>query len=201
MDRDAFFAEVCRRMGWEPTPWRLAVFAEWARREGMPYSRTFNPLATTRLSPNTPLDASFDIGYGPGNWNGVPVRVYRDAEAGIAATVETLSLPYYPSIRRCFAAEQGYEEALPGFATYVGSEAYGRELIEFMRSLPPSRPAPPPLEERVARLERIIGGNGIAAAGQRLNGEAALAWLDAEGMSLFLGLAVTQAEVAALGDH
>jgi len=157
-----------------------------------------HPLATTRLSPATPLDESFDIGFGPGCWNGVPVRVYRDAEAGIAATVETLSLDYYPNIRRCFADETGYNEAIPEFATYVGSDAYGKDLVAFMRGLPPSRPAPPSLEERVARLERIVGGNGIDAEGQRLVDEAALAWLDAEGMSLFLGLAHTQIALARL---
>lgn len=198
MDTETFFAAVCERMGWAPTAWRLAVLAEWARREGMPFERTFNPLATTRLSENTPLNTGFDIGFGPGNWNSVPVRVYCDAEAGIAATVETLSLPFYGNIRRCFADERGSEEAVPEFATYVGSEAYGRELVEFMRSLPASVPTERSLEERVSRLERIIGGNGIDAAGQRLRGETALRWLDAQEMSLFLGLALTQAEVASL---
>lgn len=201
MDRNAFFAEVCSRMGWEPTPWRLAAFAEWARLEGMPYERTFNPLATTRLSTGTPLDTAFDIGFGPGNWNSVPVRVYRDAEAGIAATTETLVLPYYPNIRRCFAAERGYDEAIPEFGTYVGSDAYGRALVGFMRALPAPQPQQPSLEERIARLERLIGGNGIDAGGARLTGEAALAWLDSREMSLYLGLALTQAEVTRLGER
>ncbi len=201
MDRNEFFAEVCRRLGWEPTPWRLAVFSEWARLEGMPYERTYNPLATTRLGPSTPLDTSFDIGFGPGNWNAVPVRVYRDAASGVAATVETLGLSYYPNIRRCFADERGYDGAVPEFATYVGGEAYGPVMVKFMRSLPAAKPSAPPLTERVARLERIIAGNGIDAAGARLTGEAALAWLDEQEMSLFLGLALTQAEVAALRDR
>jgi len=199
MNRDEFFAEVCRRLGWEPTPWRIAVFSEWARREGMPFERTFNPLATTRLSAATPLNLSYDIGFGPGCWNAVPVRVYRDAGAGVAATVETLGLDYYPNIRRCFAGETGYDEAIPEFATYVGSEAYGRDLVAFMRGLAPSQPGAHSFEERLARLERIVGGNGIDAEGHRLVDEAALAWLDERGMSLFLGLAHTQIAIAQLG--
>ena len=43
MNRDEFFAEVCRRLGWEPTSWRIGVFSEWARREGMPFAQTFTP--------------------------------------------------------------------------------------------------------------------------------------------------------------
>lgn len=45
------------------------------------------------------------------------------------------------------------------------------------------------LSERVQRLERLIGGNGVDDEhGNRLTGEAALAWMDALGLSLQLGL-------------
>ena len=134
MTRDAFFAALCRRFGWEPTAWRLAVFEYWATQEGMPFDRTFNPLATTRLSPGIRLDTTYDEGFGPGNWNGVPVRVYATPEDGITATFETLSLDYYPSIRRCFADQTGHAEAVAEFATYVGSESYGRRVVDFMNA-------------------------------------------------------------------
>ena len=68
-----------------------------------------------------------------------------------------------------------------------------------MRALPAAAPAPAlSPEDRIARLERLIGGNGIDVSGRRLVGDPALAWLDAQGMSLFLGLALTQADLAAL---
>lgn len=119
--------------------------------------------------------------------------------AGVAATVETLGLHFYASIRRSFADETGYDDAIPEFATYTGSEGYGRDLVAFMRALPAAAPAPAlSPEDRIARLERLIGGNGIDVSGRRLVGDPALAWLDAQGMSLFLGLALTQADLAAL---
>ncbi len=130
-----FFFAVCKRMSWEPSPWRLAVFAEWHRHEGMPLEQTWNPLATTRLSPATPLNTKFDIGYGAGNWNGVPVRVYLNEIAGETATAETLMLSYYVNVRRCFTDETGYPEAVPELATYVGSVAYGQALVDFMNRL------------------------------------------------------------------
>lgn len=199
MTQDEFFAELCRSLGWEPTPWRVAVFNFWAQHEGMPFARTFNPLATTRLSANTPLDQAFDIGFGPGTWNSVGVRVYRDVAAGIAATAETLSLPYYPNIRRCFADQAGYDDAITEFRTYVGSDAYGRRVIDYMKALTAAKAAGPSLEERVARLERIVAANGVdTAGGSRLLGEAALGYADERGMSLVLGLAHTQ---SALAEH
>ena len=134
MTRDEFFAGLCKKFGWEATPWRLAIFDNWAQQEGMPYDRTFNPLATTRLSPNTHLNTSYDNGFGPGNWNSVPVRVYATAADGITATFETLQLAYYPNIRRCFTDQKGYPEAVSEFTTYVGSQSYGQRVVDFMNS-------------------------------------------------------------------
>jgi hypothetical protein len=134
MNRDEFFAGVCVGLGWTPTPWRLAVFDEWARHEGMPFEQTWNPIATTRVSPAAVRNPNYDIGYGVGNWNSVHVGVYRDAAAGIAATVETLALDYYPNVRRCMADQSGYAEAVAELATYVGSVAYGQALVAFMTS-------------------------------------------------------------------
>lgn len=54
------------------------------------------------------------------------------------------------------------------------------------------------LRARVERLERLIGGNGVDnEEGKRLTGEEALAWMDAKGFSLLLGLAQTQAALVA----
>jgi hypothetical protein len=56
------------------------------------------------------------------------------------------------------------------------------------------------LRARVERLERLIGGNGVDdEEGKRLTGEEALAWMDGRGFSLHLGMAQTQAAVAAGG--
>lgn len=193
MDAATFFARVSERMGWPASAWRLAVFDFWARLEGMPFERTWNPLATTRLSAATPLNLDYDIGYGPGNWNWVPVRVYASPEAGIAATVETLSLGYYGAIRRCFAEERVYGEAASEFATWAGSDAYGQRMVDFMASLPVApAPAVSP-EERLAVLEALVAGNGIEGPeGGVLAGEAALAYASTQGLSLALGLANTQ---------
>ena len=67
----------------------------------------------------------------------------------------------------------------------------------------------PELSERIARLERIVAGNGTrrlhsppAASGaprwQRLTGEEALRYVDGKGDSLHLGLAEVQDRLAAL---
>lgn len=45
------------------------------------------------------------------------------------------------------------------------------------------------LQERIERLERLIGGNGVDDEnGKRLTGEEALAWMDGRGFSILLGL-------------
>lgn len=152
-------------MGWTPTPWRLAVFANWHAHEGMPLEETWNPIATTRLSSRTSLNTSFDIGYGPGNWNSVPVRVYATAADGIQATVETLSLDYYPNVRECFRDQVGYQTAVAELATYVGSVSYGQSLVNFMNTTTASKGDDEVTKEEfdalkaeVTQLRKIVGG-------------------------------------------
>lgn len=157
MSEAEFFTRVCGGMGWEPSAWRLAIFGEWARSEGMPLEETWNPLATTRVSPAAVRNGGFEIGFGPGNWNSVGVGVYRDEAAGVAATVETLLLDYYPTIRRCFADEVGYDAAVGEFATYVGSVAYGEQLVAFMKAQPKSPLVTETFEERL--LLRLFSGD------------------------------------------
>jgi hypothetical protein len=138
---DEYFSGVCRGMGWEPTPWRLAAFAFWATREGMPFEETWNPLATTMTGD---LNPTFNKGYGPGNWNSVPVRVYRTPEAGITATVETLqSDTYYHNIQRCFRDQTGYQDAVGprDFTSWVGSVVYGQQVVDFMKTCTESKEA------------------------------------------------------------
>jgi len=149
-----FFTQVCQRFGWLPTYWRLEAFRLWAVQEGMPFETTWNPLATTRLTPATPLNVTFNIGYGPGNWNHVPVRVYATPEAGIEATVGTLELGYYNNIRRCFADEVSYDEAVAEMAIYVGSWAYGQRLINQWKEL--EMPDP-----RVDEIIKALGADRI----------------------------------------
>ena len=163
MDAAGFFSALCGRFGWEPTPWRLAVFAQWAHDEGMPFDRTFNPLATTRQSPRTALDLTYDNGNGPGNWNSVPVRVYASAADGIQATYETLMLDYYPNVRRCFADQEGYGEAVPELTTYIGSPGYAQSLVLFMQQTTAARvmaPAVNPSAVTVADVVKATYGTG-----------------------------------------
>lgn len=132
MERQEFFTQLCGQLGFEPTPWRLAVFDFWATQENMP-EETNNFLATTQPGD---LNLAFNKGYGPGNWNSVPVRVYRTAEAGVQATRETLTNGYYPNILRCFRDQIGYNEAVGprDFVSWVGQEDYGRRVVDFMNA-------------------------------------------------------------------
>lgn len=132
---DSFFTALCRGMGWEPTPWRIDVFTFWAQQEGMLYERTFNPLATTRTGPGITLQ-SLDMGFGPGNWNSVPVRMYATEESGVEATRQTLLLDYYVNVRRCFADQRGYPEAVGprDFTSWVGSNVYGQRIVDHMNA-------------------------------------------------------------------
>ena len=161
MTIDEYFSELCRRMGWEPTPWRIEVFKFWARQEGMPFAETWNPLATTRTGP---LNAAFNNGNGPGNWNSVPVRVYANAGAGITATFETLQLSFYVNVRRCFEDQVGYDEAIRphDFTSWVGSDEYGRRVVNFMKSCTESKVAiSNPLADvlkRLENIEKLLGG-------------------------------------------
>jgi|GEM_PF-2637071 len=61
-------------------------------------------------------------------------------------------------------------------------------------------PGPLSIEERVARLERVLAANGVrpTAAPERLTGEAALRFIDERGHSVHLGLTLTQDRVAEL---
>jgi hypothetical protein len=135
---DEYFTGVCRGLGFAPTPWRLAVLKFWGGQEspGQLFTEAWNPLATTR---DGELNLAFDNGNGPGHWNSVPVKVYANAAAGICATVETLKLSFYPNIRRCLADQASYPEAVADFATWVGSDEYGRRIVEFMTTTTASR--------------------------------------------------------------
>jgi hypothetical protein len=197
MNRAEFFTALCAKFGWEPTPLRMAVWDNWATQENMPFETTFNPLATTRLSANTKLNTAFDVGYGAGNWNSVPVRVYASPEDGIEATYETLMLDFYKDIRRCFADQVGYPDAVGDFATYVGSVAYGERVVAFMNTTDAAKGSDV-TDPRIDRLERLVAGNGFDADGQRLTGETALAYADTKGYSLVLGVQLARADTAKL---
>lgn len=58
------------------------------------------------------------------------------------------------------------------------------------------------LTQRVERLERLFAGNGIDTPdGQRLTGEAALAWADAQGLSVLLAEQHDEGELNAQGER
>lgn len=155
VNEEEFFTGVLGGLdgGMPSTPWRLAVFSEWHRHEGMPLGDTWNPIATTWLSDNTPLNLTWNVGYGPGNWNSVPVRVYLNPDSGIRATYQTLNLDYYPNVRRCFRDQTGYQEAVNELATYVGSVAYGQQLVNFMNTCTESKGG---IDLTPAEVEKLI---------------------------------------------
>lgn len=157
MTYDEFFTEICRRLGWEATPWRLDVMKYWATHEGMPFERTWNPWATTQPGD---VDLTYDQGYGPGNWNWVPVRVYRTPEAGIDATVQTILNGYYPNILRCFQDQVGYQEAVGphDFTSWVGSASYGQDVVNYMNSTTASK-EDEMADWRIDELWRRTGGD------------------------------------------
>lgn len=116
------------------TPWRQEFFEYWANHEGMPFDKTWNPLATTWLSADTALNLGYNIGYGGGNWNSVPVRVYATFDDGVLATFRTLSLDYYVNLRKSIT-EQRINVNVIGpkdFTSWVGSDAYGRDVYNHM---------------------------------------------------------------------
>lgn len=206
-DELKFWVGLCAKMGLAPTEYRVAVFDEWERledRSGHLLPLAWNPLATSRLSDATPLNMGYDIGYGPGNYNWVPVRVYKNMEAGIQATYETLQLSYYPNVRLAFVEQAASAAAAKEIdESWVGSPpgvpSYGHNLIEFMYASTASKTALvtgdpiPPDTDRIARLERLVGGYGVDTAGVTLTGEAALRYMDEKvNASLFKGLALTQ---------
>lgn len=138
MSRLDFWVKLLNKMQLPATDWRIALFEFWALQEGMPYDKTFNPLATTRLSENTKLNTSFDIGYGAGNWNSVPVRVYASEADGVQATYETLSLSYYENIRKMLREQKPNLEIIgpKDFTSWVGDDHYGRRIYEYALTLP-----------------------------------------------------------------
>lgn len=152
MNQVEFESEVARRMAWPVTPLTRKVLARWAECESPReadgqtrlFNRCWNPLATTYMGPDAPR-SSEDIGFGPGKWNAATlagVGIYRDAEAGIVATVKTLSLFYYTAIDRAMK-EQAWNNALEdAFKTWIGSTAYSTELAAFFRdaATPPVKP-------------------------------------------------------------
>lgn len=150
MDEDQYFEKVCDGLGLGATPWRIAVFKFWATREsaGQLFDLAWNPLATTWESPDIPQKAQ---------WNSVGVGIYATAEIGIAATVATLKLHYYDNIRRCLTDQCGYQEALPDFNTWIGSIAYGQQVIDYMNGL--SVPKEEEMNERRLFLIQIAWGD------------------------------------------
>ena len=156
MNREEFFIALCGMLKWEPTPWRLAVFDFWANQEGMPFHETFNPLATTQPGD---VNLAFNKSYGPGNWNSVPVRVYRTEGAGVVATATTLMNGYYPNILRCFKDQTGYYEAVGprDFTSWVGSEDYGRRVVDFMNACAADKEAELTYEQFEEYFQKAMG--------------------------------------------
>ena len=180
MTIDDFFAVLCTRMGWRPTPWRVDIFKFWAVQEGMNFERTWNPLATTWHSADIPENPE-DIGFGPGKWNdldrmdgkaGAGVRMYASAMDGVEATARTLELSYYANIRKAFADQTGYP-SITGpldFTSWVGSDVYGQRVLQRMLTSSASRgydtPLPsgsidPSILKRLARIEHILGPEAL----------------------------------------
>jgi len=95
---DDFFAALCRRMGWEPTNWRINVLKTMARMEGYPsvirLEQTWNPLDTMH-----PAGAV-------GNWNKAGVKIYPDLATGVEATARTLEQSNFSNLRETLRSQR-----------------------------------------------------------------------------------------------
>lgn len=148
-----------------------------------------------------------------------------DWEFGNWVAIDHPGTPWYSAYAHlsAFAAAAGPVEAgqVIGYAGDTGV-AYGAHLhwavssspwfaLDFAQLRSPADfvvAAPPPLpalslEARVARLERVVAGNGVrkplpGGGSELLTGEAALAYIDADGHSLHLGLTNTQQALGAV---
>ena len=109
---DDFFAALSRRMGWEPTPWRLNVFKTMAQMEG------------TGLQAWNPLDTTHPFG-AVGNWNSVGVKIYPDMKTGVEATARTLQEPQYAGLVATMKAESPQPGVEQGLMTW-GWQANGQ---------------------------------------------------------------------------
>lgn len=143
------------------TPWRSEFLDFWALQEGMSYDKTFNPFATTWLSTDVNLNNLYNIGYGPGNWNSVPVRVYASQHDGVKATFNTLQLSYYNNIRKAIS-EQKINPDIVGpkdFTSWVGSDAYGKAILAHMLAFEVksgSEPVVTPVLDPVTELNNAV---------------------------------------------
>lgn len=98
----------------------LAFIMGWIRAEGT--EAQWNPLATTKK------------GFGEvSEFNSIGVKNYPTADAGIAASVATLRLGYYPTILKALLA--GNPQAALGasqeWTTYSGGTDYGRKIWSY----------------------------------------------------------------------
>jgi hypothetical protein len=95
---DDFFTALCRRMGWEPTAWRLNVLKTMAQMEGYPniiqLEQTWNPLDTTHPAGKV------------GNWNSVGVGIYPNQAAGVEATAKTLEQSNFTNLRNTLQTQK-----------------------------------------------------------------------------------------------
>jgi len=102
---DDFFTALCRRMGWEPTPWRLNVLKTMAQMEG------------TGLQAWNPLDTMHPVG-AVGNWNSAGVKIYPNQEAGVEATARTLEQSNFTNLRQTFKDEKVNQGTAADLATW-----------------------------------------------------------------------------------
>lgn len=95
-DKTLFFRDVLTALQLRPTKNRITFFLDWAkheqRKKGVEHG--FNPLNTTyKLNSDkgaTPMTGSINKGF--------PVMSYSQGHYGVAATANTLRLPYYKNI-------------------------------------------------------------------------------------------------------
>lgn len=150
MSNDEFFSLVCAYLNVPVTPWRLAMFAAWARYEsdGRLLRLALNPLATTQdLKPPVAV----------GNWNSVGVKIFSNANHGAQATAETITNGFYPAIVNMINTQSlsiGDSALRDNFRTWVGSDAYGAALISEISKISASKE--PVVVEKQFTLDDII---------------------------------------------
>ena len=132
---DTFLSKLAARLKVKPGAYSAfaAAIRNWARWEGDPARHAFavhNPLATTQTFSDLPLDTSFDVGLGPGIWNGAGdggVKVYATEDAGVEATARMIENGNFPTLLGELRSGAPTARSIPELRLW-GTTGYANEL-------------------------------------------------------------------------
>ena len=167
-----FFELLCSAMGLAASDARLRFLNRWADFENT--GAKFNPLATT-MPGGEDANAPYWNTFGPnGEYH---VRNYSNMANGVAATAATITQANFTPIRNTLINEANQ----PGLADNIrlwGTTGFAN-LIDGGWNAFSAPTGTLTTEQRITRLEGLVGGYGLRDADWNLlTGEAALAYAD-----------------------